>query len=268
MALHGVNWRGQHLAVNLPLLSLLLVIPFGVDSSKFISYLIRRTFCRFHKVTLPSSFKSPLRRLLFLSSWPPLLLLSAIPHQEPRFLLPLLIPFLVLYSSHAFVSRKRIAFWITLNTFLAAFYCFIHQSGVTRSLLHLQPLLHSDASDRHSTCTFFHTYLPPQHLLAIPNHMSTIDFHDLSQQTEVTAIDSLFPQLNSSGHHFLVSPGSVRAALQLVASKSNIRLQPVRTFFPTFNFESLRWPSSIDHNQLQSLFSTDIWRLHFTTLTN
>jgi len=57
-------------------------------------------------------------------------LLSAFPHQEPRFLLPLLVPLAVLYGPTISRTRSRLTVWLVFNAICTLLFGFLHQGGV------------------------------------------------------------------------------------------------------------------------------------------
>jgi phosphatidylinositol glycan class Z len=95
LALHGIHFRGLHFLVNLPMLygPLLLCIPFSFTSQKNLS-----------TAQLPLS----VRVTLFFSIVSGLTLLSLAPHQEPRFLVPLLFPLVILGGEAMYHSKLKV----------------------------------------------------------------------------------------------------------------------------------------------------------------
>jgi phosphatidylinositol glycan class Z len=86
--------------------------------------------------------------------------LSVAPHQEPRFLLALIVP-LVLIGSHRFRSSVLLAVWVVFNAILLLVFGVLHQSGVVPSLL----ATGSTLLDRDPTMLIYsHTYMPPTFL--------------------------------------------------------------------------------------------------------
>ena len=65
-------------------------------------------------------------------------LLSVAQHQEPRFLLPLLLPLCVLFAPRFFCFRWWIVSWIIFNISLLVFFGVLHQGGVIPSLIYTQ----------------------------------------------------------------------------------------------------------------------------------
>lgn len=100
----------------------------------------------------------------------PLSLLSVFPHQEPRFLLPLLLPIVFTtskYFSNYYIRKAGNLFpiWCFCNMIGLIFYGYLHQAGVTPMISHLFKDIKyvSDVHFIHS-----HIYSVPVGLLMIP----------------------------------------------------------------------------------------------------
>ena len=109
------------------------------------------------------------------------------PHQEPRFLVPLLVPVIVLVVNSGFIHRAGRVFlvgrqsytpinldsqrclqvvYVGFNVALTILFGVLHQGGVVPSLFHVHDLVkHNQHS---SIVAYWKTYMPPRHLLAIP----------------------------------------------------------------------------------------------------
>ena len=169
---HGLHPWYLHSAVNVPLLFNVL----GLGGL----YLVSRAL--FLLATSPWSAKPDLfnfNGLLVLSFGFPLAALSLTPHQEPRFLLPLLVPLALLLGP--FIVRKPGALgravrslWYAGNVVCALFFGFFHQGGVYDVQHYLHRHIHLERSAGTQThLLYFHTYMPPHSLLAVP-HRSQI----------------------------------------------------------------------------------------------
>lgn len=123
---------------------------------------------------------------MMLSTCIPVGILSIFPHQEPRFLIPILFPLAYLHSSTIFdetetalikASKKSkrnltmvgvqkslncsFKFWIILNTFCVIFYGFVHQAGVFPAVSYL-----SEELQRQPITTKFHVFT--SHIYLMP----------------------------------------------------------------------------------------------------
>mmetsp|Transcript_21613 Transcript_21613/g.39091 ORF Transcript_21613/g.39091 Transcript_21613/m.39091 type:complete len:661 (-) Transcript_21613:48-2030(-) len=85
-----------------------------------------------------------------------LCVLSCAPHQEPRFLLPILIPLVVSVPCQKWTGRAAVLIWIIFNGVLLGFFGGLHQAGVVPSLLEL-----NFGAKQPAAVVFYHTYMPP-----------------------------------------------------------------------------------------------------------
>lgn len=132
--------------------------------------------------------------MMTLSTAIPVALLSLFPHQEPRFLIPLIVPLVYLHgmtilpeaddslvevpkskmsglrnlkqSSYAFLK-----FWLFLNSLLIIFYGFLHQGGVFQATSYLQQHLKANPSNvnYHIVTTYMYS-LPEAFLMQLPSN--------------------------------------------------------------------------------------------------
>ena len=148
------------------------------------------------------SDKKLYKMFLLLSILIPILILSVIPHQEPRFIIPVLLPMVLLFSSKVIslkYSSTILMSWCVWNTIGFIFFGILHQGGVVPSLLHLHKVIHEKVqSSSESYChhvIYFHTYMPPVHLLAWPNRVSTnghkLYIYDLAGSSQETFVQTL-----------------------------------------------------------------------------
>ncbi|CAG8530329.1 2832_t:CDS:10 [Ambispora gerdemannii] len=138
------------------------------------------------------------------------ILLSIMPHQEARFLLPLLLPVVISASLHRKFSSGFWMFYIIFNLIAALFFGGLHQAGMVPILGRLQHQtmrFHNCVKDssRHIMCEvtnkfvepsfnsteifhtniiFYKTFMPPRHLLGYPRAWREsnvrITIHDLA----------------------------------------------------------------------------------------
>ena len=117
-----------------------------------------------------------------------LILLSCAPHQEPRFLLPLIVPLVYLYGREAVGgSRSLLTLWIVFNLACYIFFGWLHQGGLIQSLLTIRDLssIRNGGASRHHPIRVFinyKTYMPPTFLTHTGSRIRRIE--------EVCKIDS------------------------------------------------------------------------------
>ena len=168
LAQHGIHPRLTHAVVNMPMLFGPLILV------AYISMFEEIVGGRNNKTVkeLPQ-FTNTICKWSIISG---LLVLSCAPHQEPRFLLPVIVPLVFLYArnvsvieSRSTVNRlviilKRIIssplFWVVFNLILYVFFGWLHQGGLIDSLLHLS----SDNDQPPLVSIYYKTYMPPTFL--------------------------------------------------------------------------------------------------------
>jgi hypothetical protein len=137
--------------------------------------------------------------LMFLSVLTSTILLSFIPHQEFRFLMPLIVPLVYAFAYNIYASSRWFSIWLLSNLILTFFYSNVHQAGIIRASLDLDPILKSYSADENRTLvdvTAFRSYLGPTYLWNIPQD----DFRfKLSQQDTIEDFsESIDEKLGSS----------------------------------------------------------------------
>ncbi|TMW69786.1 hypothetical protein Poli38472_001942 [Pythium oligandrum] len=204
LQLHGVHPRITHAMVNMPMLFGPLYFAFlahalGSTTNDRIQHLWRGSCVLF-----------------------PLLCISMAPHQEPRFLLPLLVP-LHLFTPNIFKSRWK-SIWILFNILLAVFFGILHQGGLVPLLLELseggqENLVLSFAfwskcnvdytlfKPSATPLVFYKTYMPPRFILAgAEKHASGFQVVDLAGGR---AMDDQLHQLSGEKSIAVIAPASV-----------------------------------------------------------
>lgn len=161
---HGLHPRWLHTIVNIPLL-------FSVYGIILIKYNVKKIFCLFNNLHLNTEM------ILLLCFCVPLILLSTIPHQEPRFIVPLIVPFSILYGGESlrnYLQKKFCTYlWIISNALCLFFYGFMHQAGIYLSMQHINGQLGNNTS-----IIFYKTYMPPRYFLPheYGRHVDIFDF--------------------------------------------------------------------------------------------
>lgn len=164
--------------------------------SKLFPIIIHKLESNSEKSSLPQAEFLQLPRaqsiisLMIASIVVPLLALSCINHQEPRFLIPLTLPIIFTFGPelghrltafYPFIDRRRgshrghslLSYWFAINMLTAAFFGFIHQGGVLQLTSHLastfrdQHLHPSSAIQTHLVTS--NVYSLPTSLLFLPS---------------------------------------------------------------------------------------------------
>eukprot|EP01130_Rhizamoeba_saxonica_P001021 TRINITY_DN10895_c0_g1_i1.p1 TRINITY_DN10895_c0_g1~~TRINITY_DN10895_c0_g1_i1.p1 ORF type:complete len:500 (-),score=45.87 TRINITY_DN10895_c0_g1_i1:5-1402(-) len=182
LELHGIHPRITHVLVNTPLLFGLL--PFlSICGWKY-----------------PSKRNLIPNKILILCIMFPLLILSLAPHQEARFLLPILIPISIL-SGNLFKRKEHKKFlflWIAFNAVLVLVFGFLHEAGMIDTISKM-----NINSEQH--VLFYKTYMPPTHLFH--DHKNLLKVHDIGGNT--TLLVETISKLSTSDIVSIVAPGSV-----------------------------------------------------------
>ncbi|UJR37219.1 hypothetical protein I4U23_029928 [Adineta vaga] len=162
----------------------------------------------------------------------PFIPLSTFPHQEPRFLLPLLfplilfiVPLLITHNLHKIIFRL----WVAFNIAIAILYGHMHQGGLLPALQHIHdyPLstaknvLFADDLNKRILVTY-HTYMPPGYLikrmskLEVNKTLDTIiiDLQGTKRENLDRTIKDIFNRHSISNIQvFVVLPGTCRTDL-------------------------------------------------------
>ncbi|KAM9378411.1 GPI mannosyltransferase 4 [Phaethornis superciliosus] len=255
LALHGSHPRVTHFAVNgIMLFGILHVLAISAGFKmlkKYIHQLIRvKSHCHRSSGLSVHSEGNPTLLLFYLV---PLAFLSLFSHQEPRFLIPLILP-LVLFST----SQNRAVKWkhviIVFNVLGALLFGCLHQGGLIPCLFQLEQLVHSPESSnhpRHYSLLFAHTYMPPRSLLNIKKRDTHIEVIDMAGCEEGTLCQTVEQQANNftcnDCHVFVIIPGTVRATV----TKCGVSFKNETLVFPHLSME--------DPPQIPFLFSGN-WR--------
>ncbi|XP_071070805.1 GPI mannosyltransferase 4 [Dasypus novemcinctus] len=264
LARHGTHLRLTHLAVNGFLL-------FGLLHSQALRAAwqqLQVCLRAFAQVGLRKALgaRGPLsspRSHLLLFYFVPLALLSAFSHQEARFLIPLLVPLVLLCSPRAQPVPCKGAL-VLFNTLGALFFGCLHQGGLVPGLGHLERVVHAPGLPRvptHYTLLFAHTYMPPQHLLRLPGLGSFVEVVDMGGAEDwalCQAMNNLTSQPACRGaggpqlcRLFVVTPGTIRPTTE----KCGFTLKNETLVFPHLTLE--------DPPALSSLLS-GAWRDHLS----
>ncbi|NWV38089.1 PIGZ mannosyltransferase, partial [Grantiella picta] len=237
LALHGSHPRITHFIVNgVMLFGILHILAIGAGFRMLKKYVHQLILVRGLPGLLVHSEGSPVLLLFYFF---PLAFLSLFSHQEPRFLIPLILP-LVLFSA----SPNRAVKWklliVLFNLLGSLLFGCLHQGGLIPCLFHLEQLIHSPASSshpRHYTLLFAHTYMPPRSLLNIKKtdmHVEVIDMAGSGEETLCQTVQQRASDFTCSNCHiFIIIPGTVRATI----TKCGVSLKNETLIFPHLSME-------------------------------
>ena len=265
LAEHGLHPHYQHFLANLPQL-LGPALP-----------VLLASFYPFTTSNLRSSLSDP----QLTSAITSIGILSIIPHQELRFLLPC-VPLLLTCFRLPSSSRLLTTFWTTwllFNTLFSALMGVYHQGGVIPSVLSLSslipPALNATHSNAHNIEVFYwKTYPPPTYLLGSPPpthphskqslNISMVPLMGIAQSELVFMLMQHFPTCDPGLLDFL-SPHPEPTEVFVAAPLSAWRLpaddptQPKTLLDPKDPSFSIHFP---DQRARLGIRSLQIWRKH------
>ncbi|NXJ91831.1 PIGZ mannosyltransferase, partial [Corythaixoides concolor] len=255
LALHGSHPRVTHFAVNgIMLFGTLHILAICAGFKMFKKYAhqliwVKSSYRRSSGLLVRSEGNPTLLLFYFV----PLAFLSLFSHQEPRFLIPLILP-LVLFSTTQNRAMKWKPIIVIFNVLGALLFGCLHQGGLIPCLFHLEQLMHSPEPSnhpRHYTLLFAHTYMPPRSLLNIKKrdvHVQVIDLAGSEEETLCQTVEERANNFTCSGSHvFVIIPGTVRATIMNCA----VSVKNETLIFPHLSME--------DPPQIPFLFSGN-WR--------
>ncbi|EJF59887.1 hypothetical protein DICSQDRAFT_181664 [Dichomitus squalens LYAD-421 SS1] len=172
LAEHGLHPRWLHLVVNLPMIATpgLLFYVFWTEWDQ--SYPRTAEKSRGEDKVKRGVLETMQKALVWVR-WSGTTLLSVQPHQEPRFLIPLITPMVALVVGNGRILRAGKLFWstwIVSNLTLAVLFGVLHQGGVVPSLFRVHDLVYDSATGvitQDYRIIYWKTYMPPRHLLAV-----------------------------------------------------------------------------------------------------
>ncbi|XP_055390414.1 GPI mannosyltransferase 4 [Condylostylus longicornis] len=187
---HGIHPKYLHLLVNIPMLYNILGI---IAISSFIHLIY--SFLRGMYQDLPRS--QSIVGLMTAAIFTPVMALSLINHQEPRFLIPITLPILLLHSpklvtgfcqTYPFKNQNKILYyifnnflstrasakfilniWYITNIFLTIFFGFIHQGGVYQLARYFSNSMHAKPSTMNIHLITSNIYMMPLSIVNIPS---------------------------------------------------------------------------------------------------
>lgn len=172
LAEHGIHPRITHAVVNMPMLfGPLILVAYITMFEEIVGGRNNKT------VKEMQQFTNTICKWSIVSG---LLVLSCAPHQEPRFLLPVIVPLVFLYGQNVasgvkesgstknslVIILKRIIssplFWVFFNLILYVFFGWLQQGGLIDSLLHKSS---NNVHDQPPLVSIYYkTYMPPTFL--------------------------------------------------------------------------------------------------------
>lgn len=202
LAEHGIHPRYLHFTANMTIL-------YGPAYLMFISLSIR---------SIANFIKHRTNHMdILLSAMVcfPVFILSLFPHQEPRFLIPLLSLVMLLSAKFSIETgfwRLYLVAHLFFNILLFILFGFLHQGGVVPCLRHIQSGLNSEKYKLQDRFIFYHTYMPPRHLLHIRKNSPnpTIDLQGIKTE-ELKNYFNKFKNTTEekSASSYLILPGTL-----------------------------------------------------------
>lgn len=191
LEVHGLHPHYVHLVVNVPLLYNALGIIGLITFGKMLHSGIKARWLELPRI-------QSIVGLMTTSFIIPIILLSVFPHQEPRFIIPTLLPLVFLYAptinqvpgvdtvsrmgensrnSNHFGRKNKFTklqvVWYICNIGLCFFYGFAHQGGVLPLTSHIATELKAKPDLTHIHLFTSHTYAMPTALLHLRNTRKT-----------------------------------------------------------------------------------------------
>ncbi|KAM4694703.1 GPI mannosyltransferase 4 [Discoglossus pictus] len=261
LAQHGTHPLFTHVLVNGVMLFGFLHVSVVLCALKMMKRYIAQLLGKNHSSTEANPPKSS---LLLVFYFVPLALLSVFSHQEPRFLIPLILPLVLLAASHNIVRHGKCVL-VVFNIFGALFFGCLHQAGLVPSLFHIQQTIKSSvspgSSSVHYTLLFTHTYMPPKYLLCLKKEQTSVELIDLAGFKNDQLCQKLLEikenllqrnmQLSKEKiHHLLiVFPGTITAYI----SKCELVYNNVTLFSPHLSMEDPPQVSNLFSGNMRSL---------------
>ena len=211
LAQHGSHAAYQHMLVNIPLL-------LGPMSFVIFAKLV---------ILVNSGSRWPHKIGIFLSTaMLPVVVLSWFSHQEPRFLIPIIVPVSILVGLFQLNSRMFYVIWVLFNLLCCLFYGILHQGGLLPSLTHIRQHIHTSPPFSSHHIIFYHTYMPPTYVLAhstnLPRKLQIQDLKGANKQQLSEAILTANIQC-SSCYIYIIAPSSKEDDVCTVAREHSSR---------------------------------------------
>lgn len=241
----GLHPPYMHMLINLPLaFNLLALMFYGKLLTLFTGSNVYRLIFTTHRVYA----------LMLLTTLVSVISLSFIPHQEFRFLLPVIIPLTYAFAFNIYSSNRLLAFWIMSNLVLTLFYSHFHQAGVTRACLYLDNILkmqtESDIMQQQVGVVALKAYRMPSYQWNIPNSADWFRFIASDNESSIdTTVESTIQLMtaNASGQagthdiyfmlHKLFEDSLIDNIVQRLPTNCTHKIEVVKSFWPHFSGE-------------------------------
>ncbi|XP_066461522.1 GPI mannosyltransferase 4 [Eleutherodactylus coqui] len=274
LAKHGVHPRITHMAVN----GFMLFGLFHLSAVCSAINMIRNVmWSKYNSDKSPDDKPLPHQtRLLLMFYFAPLIFLSFFNHQEPRFLIPLIIPLVLLVSNYNRTVKTKCVIFL-FNITGALFFGSLHQAGLIPSLFHIQQIVQSKSASGnmscHHTVLFTHTYMPPLYLLNLKKGQTSVDIIDLAGCTQEVMCQKLTDlqvelsrrnaqALGKTMHHLIaVFPGTITPGIE----SCSLAYTAQTMFTPHLSMEDPPKMSHLLTGNLQSHLSLHLIKVHVGT---
>ena len=197
--------------------------------------------------------------------------LSAAPHQEPRFLLPLLPLVAVICGPYIFTRKSLLFVWFAINAALFVMMGVMHQGGVIPSLHFIdesyrEDLMIDDGIAKEYNYIYYHTYIPPSFLVrstyCLQNDSKNISTRVFDLQGAPTAkLAQFIDLLNNTASARASSIASTRVRNFVVLPRTahkllgHLKFTLIKCFWPHLSMES---PPSIFSGNLSEDLCLDL----------
>lgn len=264
---HGEHPHFLHLIVNIPLLFNVLGIAALWASVKILHRRLsvasrleedQETF------TVSKSFDLIVLSTVLL----PACALSLLKHQEPRFLIPLLVPMVLV--AHRHFSKKLVVVWALVNVVCLAFFGFFHQGGLLPCMFRIQQRIAGHVEEgANATVIFAHTYMPPHHLLTVGRDDATVDIIDvMGGDTLPSGVVSYLGWVSNVYWKYLVAPASFVESIpkgwrERLVKQFSCGLHFSGEHLPQFSYADFA-NGAVSLSDLREAFSLTVYRVDFS----
>ncbi|XP_051874590.1 GPI mannosyltransferase 4-like [Pristis pectinata] len=203
---------------------------------------------------------------LILLYFVPMIILSFFCHQEGRFLSPLIVP-VVLHCAlkHKVLGWKTVI--VVFNILCSVLFGCLHQGGLIPCIFYLEKLLHlkdSVVNQEEYILIFYHTYMPPRHLLNVKSDQEFVRIIDLGG-SDVSVFNSTVNRLldnfssieNNQTNIYIIAPSTV----EYTFNYCNFQWKPIASFFPHLSMEDPPNISKVISKDILSQLSLNIFKV-------